>query len=167
MTVWVAPGIISSQVVRLLIKEVVGMLPAVWNSPFRLASRLSRLMDQLWSELPWEPSPAFGRSDVYLKDKTLVIETELPGARKEDIQVRVEDDYLVISGEVRRAEEVREDNYLRMGRTYGSFRRTFPLPEEVEDKRKIKAKFENGVLRVEIPLKRAPESEGSFEIKVE
>jgi HSP20 family protein len=143
------------------------MLPAVWHSPFRLASRLSRLMDQLWEELPFEFSPTFGRSDVYVKDKTLVIETELPGARKEDIQVRVEGDCLVVSGEVKRSEEVREDNYLRLGRTYGAFRRTFPLPEEVEDKRKIKAKFENGVLRVEVPLKRAPESADSFDIKVE
>ena len=59
----------------------------------------------------------------------MVIETELPGARKEDIQVRVEDNRLVITGEVRRYKEVRDENYIRMGRRCGAFRRIFPLPE--------------------------------------
>ena len=146
------------------------ILPAIWRDPFRITARMGQLMDELFRDfgsLDLDITSSFGRSDVYIKDKTLVIETELPGARKEDVQVRVEDDRLVISGEVKRSEEVREDNYIRMGRTYGAFRRVFPLPEEVEDKRKIKAKFQNGVLRVEIPLKRAPEAEGAFEVKVE
>jgi len=146
------------------------LLPAIWRDPFRITARMGQLMDELFRDfgsLDLDITSSFGRSDVYIKDKTLVIETELPGARKEDVQVRVEDDRLVISGEVKRSEEVREDNYIRMGRTYGAFRRVFPLPEEVEDKRKIKAKFQNGVLRVEIPLKRAPEAEGAFEVKVE
>ncbi|MCD5408753.1 Hsp20/alpha crystallin family protein [Candidatus Bipolaricaulota bacterium] len=146
------------------------LLPAIWRDPFRITARMGQLMDELlrdFSTFDLDLTPSFGRSDVYFKDKTLAIETELPGARKEDVQVRVEGDRLIISGEVKRSEEVREDNYIRMGRTYGAFRRVFPLPEEVEDKKKIKAKFENGVLRVEIPLKRAPEAEGAFEVKVE
>jgi HSP20 family protein len=146
------------------------MLPAIWRDPFSLTARVGRLMDELlqdFSTLDLDIGGSFGRSDIYVKDKTLVIETELPGATKDDIQVRVEDDRLIISGEVKRSEEVREDNYIRMGRTYGAFRRVFPLPEEVEDKKKIKAKFENGVLRVEIPLKRAPETEGAFDVKIE
>lgn len=146
------------------------LLPAIWRDPFRITARMGQLMDELlrdFSTFDLDLTPSFGRSDVYFKDKTLVIETELPGARKEDVQVRVEGDRLIISGEVKRSEEVREDNYIRMGRTYGAFRRVFPVPEEVEDKKKIKAKFENGVLRVEIPLKRAPEAEGAFEVKVE
>ncbi|HIE47841.1 TPA: Hsp20/alpha crystallin family protein [Candidatus Bipolaricaulota bacterium] len=146
------------------------LLPAIWRDPFRITARMGQLMDELlrdFSSFDLDITPAFGRSDVYIKDKTLVIETELPGARKEDVQVRVEDDRLIISGEVKRSEEVREDNYIRMGRTYGAFRRVFPLPDEIEDRKKIKAKFENGVLRVEVPLKRAPEAEGAFEIKVE
>ena len=146
------------------------LLPAIWRDPFRITARMGQLMDELFRDfgsLDLDITSSFGRSDVYIKDKTLVIETELPGARKEDVQVRVEDDRLVISGEVKRSEEVREDNYIRMGRTYGAFRRVFPLPEEVEGKKKIKARFENGVLRVEIPLKRAPEAEGAFEVEVE
>jgi HSP20 family protein len=146
-------------------------LPAIWRDPFSITARMSRLMDELFrdfidfedfTDLDLDVFPGFGCTDIYLKDKTLVIETELPGARKEDIQVRVEDNRLVITGEVRREEEVRDENYIRMGRRYGAFRRVFPLPEEVEDKKAIRAKFENGVLRVEIPLKRVPETEGSI-----
>ena len=146
------------------------IVPAIWRDPFRLTARMGRLMDELFgdfSALDFDLGSSFARTDVYVKDKTLVIETELPGARKEDVQVRVEDDRLVISGEVKRSEEVREEGYIRMGRQYGAFRRTFPLPEDIEDKKKIRAKFENGVLRVEIPLKRVPEPEGTFEVKVE
>jgi len=149
---------------------VMAILPAIWRDPFRMAARMGRLMDELFqdfSALDFDLGASFARTDVYVKDKTLVIETELPGARKEDVQVRVEDDRLVISGEVKRSEEVREGGYIRMGRTYGAFRRTFPLPEDVEDKKRIRAKFENGVLRVEIPLKRAPGAGGAFEVKVE
>jgi HSP20 family protein len=151
-------------------------LPAIWRDPFSLTARMSRLMDELFrdfidfedlTDLDLDVFPGFGRTDIYLKDKTLVIETELPGARKEDIQVRVEDNRLVITGEVRRYEEVRDENYIRMGRRYGAFRRVFPLPEEVEDKKAVRAKFENGVLRVEIPLKRVPETEDVFEVKIE
>ena len=151
-------------------------LPAIWRDPFSITARMSRLMDELFrdfidfedfTDLDLDVFPGFGRTDIYLKDKTLVIETELPGARKEDIQVRVEDNRLVITGEVRRYEEVRDENYIRMGRRYGAFRRVFPLPEEVEDKKAIRAKFENGVLRVEIPLKRVPETEGAFEVKID
>jgi HSP20 family protein len=127
-------------------------------------------MDELFQDFPTlgvDLGASFGRTDVYVRDKNLIIETELPGARKEDVQVRVEDDHLVITGEVKRTEEVREESYVRMGRQYGAFRRTFPLPEGVEDKKGIKAKFQNGVLRVEVPLKKAPEYEGAFEVRVE
>lgn len=146
-------------------------LPVLWREPFSLASRMERMMDELFRDFgtfaDLELFPSFGRSDVYLKDKKLVIETELPGATKDDVQVKVEGDRLVISGEIKRSEEVRDENYIRMGRRYGAFRRVFPLPEEVEDRKGIKARFENGILTVEIPLKRAPETEGTFEVKVE
>ncbi len=146
-------------------------LPTIWYDPLSLSARMSRFLDALFPDFPdlayLDVFPGFGHTDIYLKDKTLVIETELPGARKEDIQVRVEDNRLVISGEIRRYAEVRDEHYIRMGRHYGAFHRVFPLPEEVEDKRAIRAKFENGVLRVEIPLRRVPETEGVFDVRID
>lgn len=145
-------------------------LPEIWYNPFIVSARMGRLLHDFFQELAHHAPgflPDFGRTDVYLKGKTLVIETELPGTRREDIQVLVENNRLIISGEVRRHEEVRDEHYIRMGRHYGAFHRVFPLPEEVDDKRAIRAKFENGVLRVEIPLKRAPEDGDVFEVKID
>ncbi|MGY4707239.1 Hsp20/alpha crystallin family protein [Candidatus Bipolaricaulota sp. J31] len=142
-----------------------------WRRPFWFFSRLGRMMDEFfanWENLGYELPPfGLGRTDIYVKDRTLVIETELPGVRKEDIRVQVEGDKLIVSGEVHRTEEVREEDYIRMGRRYGAFRRVFPLPEEVEDPGKVKAKFENGILRIEIPLRRPPERGGITDIPVE
>lgn len=146
-------------------------LPVLWREPFSIASRMERIMDEFFRDFgtfaDLELFPSFGRSDVYVKDKKLVIETELPGVARDDVQVKVEGNRLVITGEVKRSEEVREENYIRMGRRYGAFRRVFPLPEDVEDRKGIKARFENGILVVEVPLKRVPETEGEFEVKVE
>lgn len=144
--------------------------------PFGFFWRLGRTLRDLedlfsrWGEFELEYGFGpfgMGRTDIYVKDRTLVIETELPGVRKEDIRVQVEGDKLIVSGEVHRSEEVREEDYIRMGRRYGAFRRVFPLPEEVEDPGKIKAKFENGVLRIEVPLRRPPERGGITDIPVE
>ncbi|HOD74036.1 MAG: Hsp20/alpha crystallin family protein [Candidatus Bipolaricaulis anaerobius] len=146
-------------------------LPMLWQDPFAITSRIGQVMDELLRDFGTFPdlelAPAFGQTDIYVKDKHLVVETELPGATKDDVQVKVEGDRLVITGEVKRSEEVRDENYIRMGRRYGAFRRVFPLPKEAEDKKGIKARFENGVLIVEVPLKRAPEAEGVFDVKVE
>lgn len=146
-------------------------LPMLWRDPFAITSRMGQLMDEFFKDFGTFPDlevfPSFGYSDIYIKDKHLVVETEVPGATKDDVQVKVEGNRLVITGEVKRSEEVRNENYIRMGRRYGSFRRVFPLPEDVEDRKRIKARFENGVLIVEVPLKRAPESEGEFEVKIE
>lgn len=146
-------------------------LPVIWRDPFSVPTHMGRFMDEFFKDFGEFPDlevfPGFGHTDIYVKDKNLVIETELPGATKDDVHVKVEDGRLVITGEVKRSEEVRTESFIRMGRHYGSFRRVFPLPKEAEDRKGIKAKFENGILVVEVPLKRAPEAEGAFDVKVE
>ena len=80
-------------------------LPAVRRGPFLLESNLSRLVDEAFSDfhrIGFDISPSFGRTDVYEKDQSLVFETELPGVKKDEIAIKVEDDQLVISGEVKR-----------------------------------------------------------------
>jgi len=146
------------------------LLPRAWREPLRLTDDFGRLVDNMFKsfgDLDVDVAPSFGRSDVYLKDNTLFIETELPGARKEDVQVRVQDNQLVITGEVRRSEEIREEDYIRMGRRCGRFRRSFPLPEQVAEPKGVKAKFSDGILRVEVPLKKSPKEGEGVEIKVE
>ncbi len=146
-------------------------LPEVRRGPFLLESNLSRLMDEFFSDFDrvgFDVATSFGRTDVYEKDKQLVFETELPGVKREDVQVRVEEGQLVISGEVKRREEIDREQYFRVGRRYGRFQRSFPLPAEMVDKSKVVAKFEDGILRVSAPLRESiKERDQSIEVKVE
>ncbi len=149
-------------------------LPELWREPFALSTRLSRLMDELFADFDrslffdWTPFETFGRTDIYEKDGKLVYETELPGVKKGDIEIKVEDGRLVISGEVKRDERIERENYFRIGRHYGKFQRCFPLPEQADDPKKIKASFEDGILRVTVPLRESlKEKEKPIEIKVE
>ncbi len=146
------------------------LLPRAWREPLRLTDDFGRLVDNMFKsfgDLDVDVAPSFGRSDVYLKDNTLIIETELAGARKDDVQVKVQDNQLVVTGEVRRSEEVREEDYIRMGRRCGRFRRSFPLPEQVADPNEVKARFNDGILRVEVPLKKSPKEGEGVDVKVE
>jgi len=149
-------------------------LPELWREPFTLSTRLSRLMDEFFGDFDrslffdWTPFEAFGRTDIYEKDGKLVYETELPGVKKDEIEIKVEDGRLVISGEVKRDERIEREHYFRIGRRYGKFQRCFPLPEQADDPKKIKASFEDGILRVTVPLRESlKEKEKPIEIKVE
>lgn len=150
---------------------MVRMLPEVRRGPFLMESGLSRLIDDFFRDfdrLGFDVTPSLGRTDVYEKDKALVFETELPGMKRDDVAIKVQDDELVISGEIKRSEDVREENYFRIGRRYGRFQRTFPLPADHIDKKGIKASFEDGILKVRVPLKESiKEREEPIEIPVE
>ncbi|MGD9675599.1 MAG: Hsp20/alpha crystallin family protein [Candidatus Bipolaricaulia bacterium] len=145
-------------------------LPDVRRGPFLIESNLSRLVDEMFRDFDtvgFDIAPSFGRTDVYEKDKSLVFETELPGAKKEDIAIRVENDQLIISGETKRSEEIDREQYFRIGRQYGRFQRSFPLPADLVDKGRIQAKFEDGILRVAAPLKESiKEKEKAIEVPV-
>lgn len=80
------------------------------------------------------------------------VELAAPGLLKEDFKVNVEKDLLTISAEVKTESEEKTDKYTRKEFAYGSFKRTFTLPNTVESD-KIDAKYENGVLNVVIPKK--------------
>jgi HSP20 family protein len=146
-------------------------VPAVRRQPFLLDTDLSRLMDEVFSDfhrIGFDASSNLGRTDVYERDQALVFETELPGVKKDDISIKVEDDQLVISGEVKRNEDVDREDYFRVGRQYGRFQRCFPLPENLVKKDDIKAKFEDGILRVTAPMKESiKEKEKPIEISVD
>ncbi len=94
----------------------------------------------------WSP-----RVDVFEKDNRLITKIDLPGLKKEDVEVEFVDGRLVIFGERKTEAEKKEENYYRCEREYGSFYRTVPLPENVrfED---VKATFADGVLEVSVPL---------------
>jgi len=88
--------------------------------------------------------------DAYQQDGALIVEAELPGIKKDDLEVSVDDGDLVIRGERKSESKSQEQDFFRMERSYGRFYRRLPLPEGV-DATKIEANFTDGVLRLRIP----------------
>ena len=112
------------------------------------------------SELGWSPS-----IDVCEKDGEILVSAEVPGIDPKDIDISVDGNRLVISGEKRQEEEEQDKNYYRVERSYGSFRRSFSLPSNA-DADNIKASSKDGVLSVRIP-KRNDEIGKKVEIEVQ
>lgn len=88
--------------------------------------------------------------DIRETDNAFIAEAELPGLKKDDINVSIEDNLLTISGERRLERDEKKDNYHRIERSYGSFQRSFSLPRGV-DATKVEAKFSDGVLKLSLP----------------
>lgn len=103
--------------------------------------------------------------DVFEDDKRLVVRLEVPGMDKQDINLEVLDNALVVSGEKVFERETTEGRYRVMQCAYGSFRRTVPLPVAVRGDQ-ARATYKNGVLRVELP-KAEPSQPRAFAIRVE
>jgi HSP20 family protein len=96
----------------------------------------------------WVPA-----ADIFETDNhDLVVRAELPGINREDIEVSVENSTLVLKGEKKLDSEVKEESYRRIERTYGTFHRSFTLPNTVDASR-ISAEFKNGVLTVKLPFR--------------
>jgi HSP20 family protein len=91
--------------------------------------------------------------DIYETEAhDLVVRAELPGMGREDIEVSVENSTLILKGEKKLDAAVKEENYRRIERTYGTFHRSFTLPNTVDTNR-ISAEFKNGVLTVKLPFR--------------
>lgn len=93
----------------------------------------------------WAP-----RTDVYEKDGVIVVKAELPGLKKEDVQVEVIAEDLIISGEAKAETQVKDEDYYRSERTFGSFYRRMPLPAGANADQ-VRATLTDGVLEVHIP----------------
>lgn len=89
-------------------------------------------------------------ADITEDEKEYLIKAELPEVRKEDVKVTVENGVLTISGERKFEKEEKNKKYHRVERGYGTFMRSFTLPEDA-DPSKVKAGFKNGLLTVQVP----------------
>ena len=102
--------------------------------------------------------------DIEENDKEFNVGVELPGIKKEDVKVNIKDNLLSISGEKKQDTKVKEKNYNRTERIFGSFQRCFRLPEMVNQD-SVSAEFKDGILNIVIPkLKEAVSKQ--IEIKV-
>lgn len=115
-------------------------------SPLRtLQNEVDRLFDQAFfrTELDqWTPEV-----DILEKDDSIVLRAEMPGISPEDVEVTLENNELILSGEKKLENNQRDVNFHRTERSYGKFTRTFKLPPVV-DGENVQARFENGVLEI-------------------
>ena len=138
----------------------------------------------------WEPfreveemfrqySPFFGRAlrrndesggwtpvaDITETEKEYIIKAELPEVKKADVKVTLDDGVITISGERRHEKEQKDENEIRVESFYGTFSRSFSLPENIDPK-SVRAESKDGVLRVRIPKTQASTTKPvSIEVK--
>jgi HSP20 family protein len=124
----------------------------------RFADEMDRLFDNFGLGRQWGPLPAFGGArgwdpdvDVYQKDDQLFIKADLPGLKKDEVSVEVNDDAVTIQGERKSSHHEEREGYFRSERSYGSFCRVIPLPQGAITEQ-AKAEFRDGVLHVTMPV---------------
>lgn len=126
-----------------------------WD-PFRNLTSLQDQMNRLFESsfrghtdesalTTWAPSV-----DIYETENELVLKADLPEVAEKDIDIHIENNMLTLRGERKFEQKVKEENYLRVERAYGSFSRSFSLPNTV-DTDGIRAEYKNGVLTVLMP----------------
>lgn len=93
----------------------------------------------------WAPS-----IDIYETEQEMVVKADLPDMEEKDIDVRVENNTLTIRGERKFEKDIHQDSYLRVERAYGTFLRSFSLPNTINTEA-LRAEYRNGVLTVHMP----------------
>lgn len=133
--------------------------PGHWISP--IEAEMENLFEHSMEPFRWRPGwmsrfvpsgmdlpePAV---DVFEEGGDIVVKVEVPGMKRDDLEVRLDDGRLVIRGEKRKEEKTERKDYFRRERSYGAFSRSIELPCEVRQE-KVKATFKDGVLEVRLP----------------
>lgn len=110
------------------------------------------------------PDPVQIKVDVKENDKAYTVHAEVPGVSKEDIQVSVEGNEVLLRAEVKQHDvQAKDDKVLRSERYFGSITRRFQLPQEI-DQTQAKARYDNGVLTLTLPKKQGG---GSQQLKID
>ncbi|NOQ85825.1 MAG: Hsp20 family protein [Deltaproteobacteria bacterium] len=116
--------------------------------------RVNRLFEETSPSTRKEEDPNLGAFypavDINEGDKAITLKADLPGIKKEDVHIDVNDGVITLRGERKFEKEDKRENYHRIERSYGSFHRSFTLPSTV-DAEKIKAKYKDGILEVTLP----------------
>ena len=146
--------------------ELVRFNPIRNLTPFR--RRTDSLFDDFFGDLfddsrtdlahGWNP-----KVDIFEEDDQFVVKAELPGVDKDKIAIDVDGRVLTVKGERSSENEVKEKNYYRRECAYGTFQRSFTLPDET-DSEQIKAEYKDGILKLNIPK---PETRQAKKITVQ
>jgi len=129
--------------------------------PIREMEDFQNRLSTLFGRAPMRRTNGHGKEEITLADWTpladitedereYLIKAELPELKKEDVKVNVENGVLMITGERKFEKEEKKRKYHRVERGYGTFMRSFTLPDDA-DANRVKAEFKNGVLTVHLP----------------
>ena len=124
---------------RSVLENMLSDVEGFWQQP--LVRQITRRFDK---DLAWMPT-----LDVYKQEGELVVKADLPGMKREDIRISLEDGALVLQGERKEEMKVEKDSFYLAECSYGSFYRRLPLTFDA-DSSKIVAQFRDGVLEVRI-----------------
>jgi HSP20 family protein len=127
--------------------------------PFRdlmaMQDRMTRLIDETLSRI-WKEEVTRGvwspLVDILERENEVVLKIDLPEVSQNEIDIRVEENTLIIQGERKFIKDTPDENYIQIERPYGTFRRSFSIPKTI-DHEGIKASYKDGVLRVILPRK--------------
>lgn len=125
-----------------------------WD-PFREFATLQDRLNRVFQESPAQRDELMTTGtfippvDVYEDEHKITLKLEVPGIEEKDLDVRVENTTLTVRGERKFEREEKEENFHRIERRYGSFSRSFTLPNSI-DTENVRASYENGVLRLEL-----------------
>jgi len=137
------------------LEDVEKRLSALWGrTPAKAEGQKEAISVAEWSPLV----------DITEDEKEYLIKAELPEIKKEDVKLTVQDNVLAISGERKYEKEEKNKKYHRVERAYGSFLRSFTLPEDA-DGTKVAAEYKDGILKVHLPKSEKPKTK-SIEVKV-
>lgn len=118
--------------------------------PNQLMDKMDELINQRWPDLLDAGLTAYKpRMNIKETKDGYQIEAEVPGVKKENIELVLKDDYLIISGEKKAITEEEKDQYRRIERSMGAFYRKISMPRDI-DKEKMSAELSDGILKIDI-----------------
>lgn len=136
-----------------------------YNPADYVPSTFSNLVDRFFSESVARSggSSFVPKVDIIENEKSFEINFAVPGLNKDDFNIELKDNYLTVSGERKLTNEKKDKNFHSIETNYGSFSRSFSLPENV-DATKAEAKYNNGILELTIPKDEKKELKQSIKV---
>jgi len=123
--------------------------PRMGFDPFAEMRRMQSEMNRLFSGVGSATARDFPPINIWLGDNSVVVTAELPGVTRDDVTLNLQDDVLTLEGKREPRHQQEDGNWQRRERSYGSFSRAVQLPFRI-DPDKVQARFNNGVLEVEL-----------------
>lgn len=116
-----------------------------WNPTLEWEKEVEKIFDAFSKSNGWSPA-----TEIIDEEKAFILSMDIPGIRKEDLDIEVKENKLYVSGERKQQERDEKSGVMRSEKRYGKFSRAFTLPQNVNADL-IEARFENGVLEIALP----------------